>query len=200
MAKPPSSRAAPPQASSGGDGGDGGEKKTCINEKCKHRNDANIRWKISKGEKNFPIRKGRRELDVDDARRPKNETPPPPRDRPGKRASKDVARGRPPAAASSLARRLFDWEYLKISLSRGHLRPSRWGMMTSTEFLSLCVSRKNTAHPDGDGRSLFQNNKQSFKARISVKRVTEPSKSCWRINSARCATAEQPTGAGTGRK
>ena len=73
-------------------------------------------------------------------------------------------------------------------------------MMTSTEFLSLCVSRKNTAHPDGDGRSLFQNNKQSFKARISVKRVTEPSKSCWRINSARCATAEQPTGAGTGRK
>ena len=74
-------------------------------------------------------------------------------------------------------------------------------MMTSTEFLSLCVSRKNTrAHPDGDGRSLFPNNKQSFKARISVKRVTEPSKSCWRINSARCATAEQPTGAGTGRK
>ena len=47
MAKPQhSSRAAlpPQQAASSG----GGEKKTCINEKCKHRNDANIRWKISK--------------------------------------------------------------------------------------------------------------------------------------------------------
>ena len=62
MAKPHhSSRAALPPASSGG--GDGGEKKTCINEKCKHRNDANIRWKISKGEKILenPIRKGRLE-------------------------------------------------------------------------------------------------------------------------------------------
>ncbi len=62
MAKPHhSSRAALPPASSGGV--DGGEKKTCINEKCKHRNDANIRWKISKGEKILenPIRKGRLE-------------------------------------------------------------------------------------------------------------------------------------------
>ena len=62
MAKPHhSSRAAvpPPQRASSG----GGEKKTCINEKCKHRNDANIRWKISKGEKILenPIRKGRLE-------------------------------------------------------------------------------------------------------------------------------------------